>query len=235
MGEPVIQEYERHLDDVFEHEDPVLMSRAIRLCVLFEDLRVEYQGAIHRDDIRVLDEAGKNFRQFYFIRRSLVTMIEFSGALSRLNTVKGWQEELEQMDPGSRRIWNDAVTYFNEHHKRWEAIRGDIGGHFKEAAAEFSLNKLRHSSTGKLIIRSFPDEEKATPILEFTTEFVGIALRKTMAVDNPTEEQHRAFINETFTLLTAGWRHAVGAVFILVGEFLFQRYVSAPPVENSSA
>ena len=124
MGEPVIQEYERHLDDVFKHENPVLMSRAIRLCVLFEDLRVEYQGAIHRDDIRVLDEAGKNFRQFYFIRRSLVTMIEFSGALSRLNAVNECQEELEHIDPGSRKIWDAALTYFNDHHKRWEAIRG---------------------------------------------------------------------------------------------------------------
>jgi hypothetical protein len=232
MAVPKIDEYERRLVDVFKDDDPQLMARVIRMCVLFEDLRVEYEGAVRSEPIQSLDLASKNFRQLYFIRRSLVSMIEFSGAISRLNTLKSWKAVVDEMDPSTRKAWNQAVTYFNDNHKRWEEIRGDMGGHFKEATAEFVLAKLPATSTGKMIIRSFPAEEKASPVLEFTTEFVSIALRKSMTNENPTPEEHRAFINETFTILTIGWRHAVQAVFALVGEFLYVKFVSAPAVNN---
>jgi hypothetical protein len=86
MKQPVVREHHRHLKEVFKTDNPQMMARVICLCVLFEDLRIEYQGAISQVEIPRLDTAGKNYRQFYFIRRSLVSMIEFSGALSRLNS-----------------------------------------------------------------------------------------------------------------------------------------------------
>jgi len=229
MKAPVVKEYERRLKEVFRSADPELMTRVIRLCVLFEDLRIEYEGAIRRREIPPLDQAGMNYRHLYFIRRSLVTMIEFRGALHRLNELDSWEREVAHMDPSSRKAWNAAITYFNNHHKAWEEVRGDIGGHFKEAAAKFALEKLT-KSTGKLIVRSFPDEETGGAVLEFATEFVAIALRKSMTQKRPTVKQRQRFISKTFLRLTGGWKHAVAAVHVVVAEFLFDKFRSAKPV-----
>ncbi len=101
MKQPVVREHHRRLKEVFKTDNPQMMARVIRLCVLFEDLRIEYHGAISQVEIPRLDTAGKNYRQFYFIRRSLVSMIEFSGALSRLNSLDSWERAIRS--PTNRR------------------------------------------------------------------------------------------------------------------------------------
>lgn len=231
MKQPVVRAHHRRLKEVFKTDNPQMMARVIRLCVLFEDLRIEYQGAITHVEIPHLDTAGKNYRQFYFIRRSLVSMIEFSGALSRLNSLDGWEAVLDQMDPSTRKAWKDAVAYFNQHHPAWKGLRDDMGGHFLEATAEFALKKLT-KSTGKLIIRTFPEEETGGAVLEFATEFVAISLRKTMTQRKATRKQQRRFLNKTFLHLTRGWKHAVGAVHVVVAEFLIERFLATEPLDN---
>lgn len=57
--------------------------------MLFEDLRVEYWGA-HEDGRLPLDKLWIEYRRFYFLRRSLVTLDEFADAISRLNALPSW-------------------------------------------------------------------------------------------------------------------------------------------------
>ena len=81
-----VQSYEKALKQIFTDDGPELAARVARVCVLFEDLRAEYWEA-HEDGPLPLDKLGIEYRRFYFLRRSLVTLDEFAGAISRLNAL----------------------------------------------------------------------------------------------------------------------------------------------------
>jgi hypothetical protein len=224
MKEPEVTTYERNLREVFWQDDPDFVSRAARVCVLYEDLRIEHHGARFLEPIEELDDIGKAFRQFYFIRRSLVTLIEFSGALNRLNAIKPWREHVEKEDDEIKTRWQAAIKYFNDNHRKWETLRGDIGGHYPERAADFSVRHLQSDSTGKLIVRKFREREEAGVLLEFATEFVAVAMRRTLAKEDPTIEEIRSFMRGLFEVITEGWQHAVSAVNVVVAQFLLPRF-----------
>ena len=50
------------------------------VCVLYEDSAIELYG-IQAEEIPVLDRANAEFRQHYFLRRSIATLHEFSDAI----------------------------------------------------------------------------------------------------------------------------------------------------------
>ena len=56
------------------------------LCVLFEDLRIELSGQVE-DNLLRMDECGKEGRRFYFLRRSIATLYEFSEVIQELDTI----------------------------------------------------------------------------------------------------------------------------------------------------
>ena len=79
--------------------------------MLYEDLRVEYFCSRHLGDLPPIDDLSEFCRQFYFLRRSLVTMDEFSSALHRMNELKAWHTDVQTK--GARELkkrWNSAVT-----------------------------------------------------------------------------------------------------------------------------
>jgi hypothetical protein len=53
-----------------------------------------------------LDQLSTQYRPFYFLRRSLVTLDEFGGAISRLNALRSWSDRMEQHESEEQRsIW----------------------------------------------------------------------------------------------------------------------------------
>jgi hypothetical protein len=132
---------------VFWEGDRVLAIRVARLCVLFEDLRLEYLGSRANDDLP-LDALSKQYRRFCFLRRSLVTLDEFCGALNRLNEVKAWKQHVEGHDDKQRRkMWTDAVKFFNAKKKRIETIR------MATSVGIFRKAQRSGRSTGSTVIR----------------------------------------------------------------------------------
>ncbi len=221
--------FERNLLDVFGADDPQFVARAIRLFVLYEDLRIEYLGAMTHVPIEALDDIGMRFRRNYFIRRSLVSLIEFSGALNRLNSVREWREHIGQKNDDIAKRWQVAVRYFNDNHKRWETLRGDIGGHYSESAAAFALKNLNPAAVGEFHMRQFHGRQKGGVLFSFANEFVAIAMRKTIGTEErqelPTEKELHEFYGGLFEAITDGWQHAVDAVNIVAKQYLEPRFV----------
>src|SRR5687768_4799976 len=119
---PIPRDFAINLRAVFWQGDRDFAVRVARLCVLYEDLRIEYHGA-RAPAIADVDVLSAMYRQFYFIRRSLVTLIEFQGALSQINRGK-WKRWVEQhKNPAIRKGWRDAIRFFNQNYKKWEAVR----------------------------------------------------------------------------------------------------------------
>jgi hypothetical protein len=65
-----------------------MLSQFIRLTVLFEDLRVEVNGAQKPEPLKALDEAGVLYRELYFLRRTFITIAEIDQSLHKLNKCK---------------------------------------------------------------------------------------------------------------------------------------------------
>jgi hypothetical protein len=226
---PELLTFERNLRGVFWQDEADFVSRAVRLFVLYEDLRIEYLGAMIPIPIEAIEDIGKNYRRNYFIRRSLVSLIEFSGALNRLNAIKEWRQHIEQENDDIAKRWKAAIAYFNDNHKRWETLRGDIGGHFPESTAMFALKNLSEHATGELHLRQFHRRKQGGILFPFADEFVAVGMRKTMKVEEgkePTEEELRKFFAELFEAITDGWEHAVGAVNIVAKQYLEPRFIT---------
>ncbi len=219
--------YERRLQNVFWNGDRVLASRIARVCVLFEDLRIEYQGA-KADQDTPLDALSKSYRKFYFLRRSLVTLDEFCGALNRLNEIKEWKNYVEQHDNQVRRkMWIEAVQFFNAKKKRFETIRGDIGGHYPEKVAAWAVNRFQPDTTGTFEIAY--GNMTADAKLHFATELVASVILRTAREQEgmSSDEEIEQFIRGIFDDVTDGWQHAVNAVHLIIAEYLAPRFRDA--------
>ena len=212
---------------MFWKGDRDLASRIARVCVLFEDLRVECQGARADEDIP-LDALSKSYRRFYFLRRSLVTLDEFCGALNRMNEIKEWKSYVERHDDKVRRqMWVEAVQFFNAKKQRFETVRGDIGAHYPEKAAAWAVDGLHADTTGTFEIAY--GDGTANAKLHFTTELVAsVILRTAPEYEGVSSgEEEAKFIRGIFDDVTEGWQHAVNAVHVVIAEYLAPRFRNA--------
>src|SRR5687768_12332161 len=66
-----------------------------RLCVLYDDLQLEFAAA-NEEAIPLLDKSGRDNRRFYFVRRTLATLSELRGAIAVL--------EMNQRSRRARRL-----------------------------------------------------------------------------------------------------------------------------------
>lgn len=118
-----------------------------RLCVLFEDLRIELTGLdlLAQDagedsaSNRRFGRTGDQMRRIYFLRRSIGTCWEFAEALRLLDETDGFRPILANFEGPARARWDGSVQYFSLHERFWKNIRNDVGGHFGESAARFAV------------------------------------------------------------------------------------------------
>ena len=224
MASPEIRVYDRNLREVFWPGDREFAARVARLCVLYEDLRVEYGGARHMEGIEPLDGLSRQYRQMYFLRRSLVTLVEFCGALQKVNENTPWREWVSRQDKPTRNRWRRAIRYFASKQPEWKAVRDALGGHYLESSAKYAVENLGTGATGKLEIELDHEQQTGNAKLHFCTELVAVVMRKTMPNQNQTPDEFAAFIEALFESVTTGWRYAVEAVNVVIADYLVPRF-----------
>lgn len=116
-----------------------LNTRVARLVVLFEDLRIE-TNAIIAKSIKRLDYIDDAYRRTYFLRRSIATLLEFKGALTRLDQLPDFREIKNTFNAEDKKQWEAAINFFNNDIDPIKFARNDIGGHFQEEAARYAVN-----------------------------------------------------------------------------------------------
>jgi hypothetical protein len=85
------------LSAVFPTQRNKLLHQQIaRLCVLFEDLRIEVSG-MAAEDLGRLDEVDPKLRGLYFLRRSVGTLHEFTEALREIDQSVEFTEIRERL------------------------------------------------------------------------------------------------------------------------------------------
>jgi len=119
------------------------------LCVLFEDLRIELTGQVE-DNLLRLDECGKEGRRFYFLRRSIATLHEFSEVIQQLDGLQDFQRIKSGFDDEVGKHWKNSVEYFKRQHAYIARLRNNVGGHFGRSAAKVAIANLMPDASGGL-------------------------------------------------------------------------------------
>jgi hypothetical protein len=125
------------LREVFNDENERQFdAKLARVCVLFEDLRIEMRGVNEASmpTLDILDPEEENwfapeqvgrYRKFYFIRRSLLTLYEFSVAIrlivedmtndptGGLQLTFSWLSCEPAKEEAARLKWDAAVRFFH--------------------------------------------------------------------------------------------------------------------------
>src|ERR1035438_8526446 len=130
-----------------------LNAKLARLCVLYEDLRVEMWGiaelSIPALDILDLEKDNKctphligRYRRYYFVWRSIGTIREFAEALRLINDDPDLQLNATQVDEDAKATLGSAINFFETNESLLRELRNDIGGHFGHQAALNALDRL---------------------------------------------------------------------------------------------
>ena len=188
-----------------------------RICVLYEDLEIEWAGA-EAEKIAQLDRTGMLTRRFYFVRRALLTLDEIQQAIHALQRNKEFKKSKCRWSTENQRMWRDAVKLFSRKQRFLSKWRDDIGGHFGDKAAEFALDNVRSTTVG--LIEIYERRNGADVKMPFAYELVAAAM-----VKNKAEGQGpREFLEEAYGFLLEATRQAINACQVIVLEEVLPRF-----------
>jgi hypothetical protein len=186
------------------------------LCVLFEDLRIELAGQIPAT-LGTLDECSSAGRKFYFLRRSIATLHEFSIVIQELDELPSFQPIKVGFDPLAQTHWNRAAAYFKKHHSYIARMRNNVGGHFGKAAGKVAVANLLPDAAGSLDV-VFTDKGGGAK-LNFAHEIVA-----TGALRHVPGSTIAARCRNLFRHAVVGYRKATWAVDSITASYLWERF-----------
>lgn len=196
-------------------DEKKMLVQCARLCVLHEDLTLEFLGA-EAEQIQQLDSTTMLTRRFYFLRRTLATIGEIEQAAHVLNRNKAFKQlkgSASSASPEAVRAWNDAITFFAANHEFLGNWRDDLGGHVLDRVATYAIDNLT-STIGTL--EMLPNDFK----MSFAYEMVAIGLTR----QKETHQDAQQFISEAFDVLSQAHRHARGIIRFVGLNILLPRF-----------
>ena len=188
-----------------------------RLCVLYEDLKIEFAGA-EAETLGSLDRTDATTRRFYFVRRILATLTEIEQAIAKLNGNKDFQTAKNGFKPENLKSWDDAVGFFAKEHAFLKNWRNDLGGHFHDSAAKYAIENIHPDTLGVIEIYRRGNDVDAK--LKFAYELVAVAMTKNKQATQPEKE----FLEQTFTFLKEAATHALNAGQVVIAEYIVPRF-----------
>lgn len=218
---------------VFRSDEKRLVDAYVaRLCVLYEDLRIEIL-AINANNIPsldVLDPAGENlefkdvgkYRRNYFLRRSIGTLYEFAEGLRLLAACPDFAWVSAAFDDDTAAEWNAAIGFFHSKERLIQSVRNDIGGHFGSKAAIYAVPNLGTGTVCKIEIKYDVQNSPRPPELHFAGEIAASAFLRHLP-GTSVDEQVGGFMTD---VLVQGYRHATECVHVLVVLYLWPRFGS---------
>jgi hypothetical protein len=226
MGMSAKQTRFAHLRSVFKaDEERQLTAKLARLCVLYEDLRVEVCGIVERGipaldildsepDNRFTPERIGRYRRYYFVRRSIGTIREFAEALRLINDDPDLRPNPIRHIEGAERTWSKAITFFGQNEVLLRAIRNDLGGHFGHQASLNAVDKLRPDALSSIELVDGRDLR-----LHIAGEIAASALLPHLQNDDIKE--YEALLTDC---IMPAYKHAARCVQMLVVEYLWPNF-----------
>jgi hypothetical protein len=152
----------------FPPDDPIA-SAVARLCLLREDFYLEGL-AMAADEIEQLDRNGHQWRQLYFLRQIMKTMMEARSAMMTLEQSRDFQTALGQAGAGFREEVKQFLSIADSDDLK--EIRNNIGGHILLKAVARTLQGLHWDTEGLLDV----GRTHAETHFKFTSELMALML-----------------------------------------------------------
>ncbi len=219
----------KNLQRVFGQGRSEILNSLARMSVLYEDLRIE-SLAITADDneLRRLDYLDMPYRVHYFLRRSMVTLLEFRGALLCVSQSQEYVGKRNcvccsdaALGKNNNRdlfsVLDDALGFFESNHKLLKKLRNAVGGHFSSAAAESATKNIDSDATGKLEITFDPDGSGGGTKLYYAGELAATAFTQRL----PGGKDQNA---DAIRMVRDGYSHAARSMHALIILFLWERF-----------
>ena len=207
----------KNLQRVFNDPRSLVDAHIARLCVLFEDLRIETYGIIG-ESLPSLDFTGEAYRRNYFLRRSIATVLEVAEELRLLCNLQDFQKIRSSFDETSLKRWEKAVRFFRRYERFFELVRNDIGGHFGLGAAIYALSDLPPEYVGIIeIMRG--GKNGAGVKLEFAGQIATSAMFR-----HKGKHTDEWYLYHLLRLTRAGYRHAIRAINSIAAFYLWDKF-----------
>ena len=219
------------LQKVFGQGRSQLLDSLAQLSVLYEDLRIEtFALTANDEEVKRLDCLDKRYRVHYFLRRSMVTLLEFRGALLRSSNTAEFKAEkarvfhrdASEAQKRNQELFDNvsaALRFFDSKHKLLKSLRNAVGGHFTDAAAASATAHVEAS--GKLEITIDPLQRGGGAKLHYAGEIAATAFAMKLPGVRPREDE----ISEAIRMMRDGYAHATKSMHSLIVLFLWERFV----------
>ena len=206
----------KRLKPIFSTSDAEFGPLIARLTVLYEDLRIEVAGLSERG-FDSMDVTSAQYRRLYFLRRSMITLVEFRATLQRLSENSAFRALRAHFDDECEQRLSRAETFFGQHHAVLKAIRNDCGGHFQLRTANSVVHEHLHDeTTGAMEVDFGRLGDRVEIHLRFAVEFVG----SSVVLQQPKGVELDSFVKELFQTIREGWMHVVAVVHVLIKSYL---------------
>jgi hypothetical protein len=222
-----------------------MQMQIARLCVLYEDLQLDTQGAL-AERASQLDDNSHYYRVFYFVRRTLATLYEIERGIKNLDKNGAFKKILKSWSNGEQKEWKIAVKFFQGANSQFlHAFRNDVGGHFDEAAASYAIRHLEPHDIASIELFS-KGPNHADVRFWFARALVGHAMMRQMSpeqapttngpADAPTKPgkgqpgshgefaDQYAFLEFAFTFIHDAQREARRAIHTLAAAYIWDRF-----------
>jgi hypothetical protein len=208
-----------NISRAFDYGCSEMYNRIAQICVLFQDLRIEILR-LHflTENIDFDNVSAHSFEAFYYIRRSIATLMEYRGALDQLCLDKEFEERLPFLSDKHVCDIKRAREFLIQKHDLIKGLRNDIGGHFRFEYARHAMANLPREDAGKIEWVS----ESETPIwlnIDLAANIVIAGLDRTLKqeADFMTEFRH------ALESIGEAYQHVQAATYAVVYCFLWNR------------
>lgn len=205
------------LDRAFGRGSKKVNAHIMRVAVLYEDMRLENIAA-SQDSIPSIDTVGRQFRLFYFIRRSIGTLHEFAEAIPLLDREPEFADIRARFTVDQRTAWDKSVRAFGRHRDYIEKIRDDFGGHFGVAPAWHAVNDLPATAVA-LEFQHNREKRTTNTRHKYASEIVAIGMGRHKRGD--TSHDHFRLMAR---LALVGFSHAARCVHFLSDHYILPQF-----------
>jgi len=201
-----------------------------RLCVLYEDIRIEILGAsLPSSAVVALEASGSHYRHLYFMRRALLSLREFDSAIEQIRYSTEFQnleaQARSESDAYYLRLWVPAWEFFRAQGTLLNRIRGDVGGHFGDDVARRAFAAIPNNVPVEVRIERDSGQQQRV-LLPFATDLVARAAFAHLPPGNDSDR-----LNAMTDLLVGALRYAMDAVHFVLEAVLLPR-MSGPNFED---
>jgi hypothetical protein len=136
------------------------------------------------EPIPSLDECSTDWREIYFFRNSVKTLLEIRSAIEKLKSKKAFVRTLSHQPAPLNKALGELSRALNEAHILIKKLRNEVAGHLPHEAIDEALKKIALDTECLVQMGNKPKEIH----YKFSLEFIGATMLRHVAFPDAEKE-----------------------------------------------